>query len=103
MVLIDKMYKVHLDDEHKQVIDLVKKAQGLGRKAAQEQLAKLEKAGPRWALKDAFTGRPAGTMLDVCGFAWLTTPGRGKIVKALKKLGGQDGRITGHKEYFLEG
>lgn len=103
MVLIDKMWKTHLNDEHKQVIMLVRKAQGLGRKAGQEQLAKLEKAGPRWALRDAFTKRPAGTMLDVCGFAWLTTPGRGKVVKAFKKLGGQDGRITGHIEYFLEG
>jgi len=103
MTLIDKMYKVHLDDEHKQVIMLVRKAQELGRKAGKEQLAKLEKAGPRWALKDAFTGRPAGTMLDVCGYAWLTTPGRGEIVKAFKKLGGQDRGITEYKEYFLEG
>lgn len=103
MTLIDKMWKTHLNDEHKQVIMLIRKAQGLGRKAGKEQLAKLEKSGPRWALKDSFTGRPAGTMLDVCGFAWLITPGKGKIVKAFKKLGKQDGRITGHKEYFLEG
>ena len=103
MTLIDKMYKVHLNDEHKQVIMLVRKAQGLGRKAAKEQLAKLEEAGPRWGLKDAFTKKPAGTMLDVCGFAWLIIPGKGKVVKAFKKLGKQDGRITGHMEYFLEG
>ncbi len=103
MTLLNKMYKTHLNDGHKQVIMLVKEAQKIGRNAAQEQLKKLEKAGPRWALKDAFTGESAGTMLDVCGFAWLITPGRGKIVKAFKKLGGQDGRITGHKEYFLEG
>jgi len=103
MVLIDKMWKTHLDDGHKQVVNLVKEAQKIGRKAAQSQLAKLEKAGPRWALRDAFTKKPAGTMLDVCGFAWLITPGRGKIVKAFKKLGKQDGRITGHLEYFLDG
>jgi len=103
MTLIDKMYKVHLNDEHKQVIDLVKEAQKIGRKAAKGQLAKLEEDGPRWTLKDSFTGLPAGTMLDCCGFAWLIIPGKGKIVKVLKKLGGQDGRITGHKEYFLGG
>jgi len=103
MVLLNKMYKVHLNDGHKEVIDLIKGAQKIGREAAKEQLAKLEKAGPRWRLKDSFTGGPVGTMLDVCGFAWLITPGRGKIVKAFKKLGGQDGRITGHIEYFLGG
>ena len=103
MTLLNKMYKVHLDDSHKQVVMMVRKAQEIGRKAAKEQLAKLEKTGPKWGLKDAFTGKPAGMMLDVCGFAWLTIPGRGKIVKAFKKLGGQDGRITGHKEYFLDG
>lgn len=103
MVLLNKMWKVHLDDGHKQVIMLVRKAQGLGRKAAKEQLARLEKAGPRWGLKDSFTKKPAGTMLDVCGFAWLVIPGRGEVVKAFKRLGKQDGRITGHKEYLLEG
>ena len=103
MTLIDKMYKVHLDDSHKQVVMMVRKAQELGRKAGKEQLAKLEKAGPRWRLKDAFTGGSAGTMLDVCGFAWLIIPGKGEIVKAFKKLGGQDMGMAGHKEYFLDG
>lgn len=103
MTLLDKMYKVHLDDRYKQIVMMVRKAQGLGRKAGKEQLAKLEKAGQRWKLKDASTGGSAGTMLDVCGFAWMKVPGRGEIVKAFKKIGGQDGRIKGHKEYFLDG
>lgn len=94
MTLIDKMYKVHLDDGDKRVIDLVKEAQKIGRKAAKEQLAKLEKAGSRWALKDAFTGRSAGTMLDCCGFGSLTIPGNGKIVKAFKKLGRKEGECS---------
>lgn len=93
-----KAYKLHLDDEYKRIIDLVKEAQKIGRRAAQSQLAKLEKAGPRWALKDAFTKKPAGTMLDVCGFGSIKISGRGKIISAFKKLGERDG-----DRYVFEG
>jgi len=101
MTLLNKMYKTHLDDEHKQVINLVKEAQKIGRKAAQSQLAKLEKAGPRWVLRDAFTRKPAGTMLDICGFGSLTIPGNGKIVKAFKKLGRKEGECS-NVTYYID-
>ena len=31
--------------------------------------------------------------MDVCGFAFLSVPGRGKIVSAFKKLGTYEGRM----------
>ena len=90
--------KLCLSNEYEDIIELVKEAQKIGRNAAQCQLAKLEKSGPRWRLRDAFTGKSAGTMLDVCGFGGIKIKGNSKIVKAFKKLGERDG-----DRYLIEG
>jgi len=50
MVLLDKMYNTHLDDECKEVVILLLKAREIGRKAANNQLLKLQKAGLRVCL-----------------------------------------------------
>lgn len=99
MVLIDKMYKVHLNDEHKAVMVLLLKAREIGKKAAQEQFSKLQKAGSKWAVKDSATNKLVGGMLDVCGFASMRVPGRSKIVKAFKKLGE---KTQYEKEYIYD-
>jgi len=83
-----KAYKFHENDEHKQVVMLLLKAREIGRKAAEDQLKKLQVKGARWNVVDEMAGgKVVGQMLDVCGFASLQVPGRSKIVKAFKKLG----------------
>ena len=69
-----KAYKFYENDEHKQVVMLLLKAREIGRKAADDQLKKLQKAGPRWnVVERVATGeRKVGEMLDVCGGAYLT-------------------------------
>lgn len=56
-----------------------KEAQAAARTAADAQLKELQAAGPRWAITEhenplddnSPIKRVVGTMLDVCGFAWL--------------------------------
>ena len=88
-----KAYKFHANDESKQIVMLLLKAREIGRKAAEDQLKKLQAKGARWNVVDEMAGgKVVGQMLDVCGGAYLTIPGRGKIVKAFKKL-------AEHKDY----
>ena len=68
------------------------KAREIGRKASHDQLAKLQKNSTRWAIKDDNSNKIVGQLLDVCGFAGMKVPGRGKIVQAFKKL-------TEHKDF----
>jgi len=81
-----KAYKLHENDEHKAVVMLLLKAREIGRKAANDQLTKLQRQGSKWAIVDDNSNKVVGQMLDCCGFAWIKIPGRGKIVKAFKKL-----------------
>ena len=92
-----KPHKLHENDEHKAILMLLLKAREIGKKAANDQLAKLQKNGAKWAIKDEGSNFIVAQVLDVCGFAGMKVPGRGKIVKAFKKLAGhkdfQDGYI----------
>jgi hypothetical protein len=51
-----------------------------------DRLAELEKAGPKWAVKDGQTGQIVGTMTDVCGFAHIEFGGKTPLATALKTL-----------------
>lgn len=102
-----KAYKLHLDDEHKQVVMMLLKAREIGREAANDQFKKLQEAGPKFNVVERVRNRErkVGEMLDVCGGAYLTIPGRGKIIKAFKKLGieGRFNHLGGmNQEYTLE-
>lgn len=92
-----KAYKLHLDDEHKQVVMMLLKAREIGRKAANDQLKKLQGHGPRWNVIDDHTNKVVGQMLDVCGGGYIKLPGRGRIVKAFKRLGVKDRYGQGYK------
>lgn len=55
--------------------------------AAKEQMAKLEAQGPRYDVKDAFTGITHGSILDNCGGAWIAgMDGRSLLGKTFKKM-----------------
>lgn len=57
--------------------------------AAQAQLTKLQDQGPAWAVCDQNqNGRVVGTMLDVCGSAYLSFDGNSKLARGLKKAWG---------------
>ena len=71
--------------EQREIFNLLAEARLIGRTAAMKQLKKLQKQGPKFRVKDG--NKTVGEMLDVCGFAWITIPGKSKIVKAFKALG----------------
>lgn len=53
--------------------------------AATEKLNELKNAGPKWAVKDG--NQTVGTMLDLCGFAWVTgIKGNSPFVRQFKKI-----------------
>lgn len=65
-------------------------------KAAEETFRKLEANGPAYTVHNAdiLTGAkgPAiGTMLDLCGGAWIRIKGTSPLVRVLKKIGRPDG------------
>jgi hypothetical protein len=74
----------------------------LAKAAAEAQMKKLEAAGPKYAVKDSFTGITHGTMLDSCGGAWIAgVDGRSKLGKIWKKLAqnSQSGFFFGDKRH----
>ena len=76
--------------EAKHIIAVLMNAQRAGRQAGESKLKELQKAGPRWAVKDESDNKIVGTMLDVCGYTALHLTGRSKIVRAFKALGNPD-------------
>ena len=67
------------------VLSVIKECRLAGSQAAQETLARLQQHGPSYIVKDA-SGTPVDTMLDVCGFAWLEIPARGRFYTLAKQL-----------------
>ena len=76
--------------EAKHIITVLMNAQRSGIEAGESKLKELQKAGPRWAVKDENKNKIVGTLLDVCGFAALHLAGHSKIVRAFKALGSPD-------------
>jgi len=76
--------------EAKHIIAVLMNAQRSGTEAGELKLKELQKAGPRWAVKDEVKNKIVGTMLDVCGCTALHLAGRSKIVRAFKLLGRAD-------------
>ena len=86
--------------EARRIITIVGVAKKLGEEAGRKKLKELQKAGNKWAVVDGFSKKVVGRMLDVCGFGFLTVPGRGKIVSAFKKIGVFG---PGREEYIVKG
>jgi len=76
------MAKVKWTEE--KVLDVIKECRVAGTRAAQEKMAELQKAGPKYAVTQG--NRIVDTMLDVCGFANLKISARGKFFQLAKKL-----------------
>ena len=76
--------------EAKHIITVLMNAQRSGIEAGESKLKELQKAGPRWAVKDENKNKIVGTLLDVCGFAALHLAGHSKIVRAIKLIGKPD-------------
>jgi len=76
--------------EAKHIITILMNAQRSGIEAGEFKLKELQKAGPRWAVKDESKNKIVGTLLDVCGFAALHLAGHSKIVRAIKLIGKPD-------------
>ncbi|GAI81235.1 unnamed protein product [marine sediment metagenome] len=76
--------------EAKHIIAVLMNAQRSGIEAGESKLKELQKAGPRWAVKNESDNKIVGTMLDVCGCTALHLAGRSKIVWAFKALGNPD-------------
>ena len=76
--------------EAKHIIAVLMNAQRSGFEAGESKLKELQKAGPRWAVKDENKNKIVGTLLDVCGCTALHLAGRSKIVRAFKALGSPD-------------
>ena len=76
--------------EAKHIITVLMNAQRSGIEAGESKLKELQKAGPRWAVKDENKNKIVGTLLDVCGCTALHLAGRSKIVRAFKVLGKPD-------------
>jgi len=76
--------------EAKRIIAVLMNAQRSGIEAGESKLKELQKAGPRWAVKNESDNKIVGTLLDVCGCTALHLAGRSKIVRAFKALGNPD-------------
>jgi len=74
----------------KDVLAIVQEARAEGRKAGEEQLKKLQGQGDKWVVKDGFTGREVGRMLDLCGDAWLVIDAKQQFYRVAKKLSDGD-------------
>ena len=71
---------------------ILKDAQTAAETASRAALDQLEAHGPKFSVHTAdlagnITSPSLGTMLDVCGGAYLTVPGNTQFVRELKKLG----------------
>ena len=68
--------------------------------AGREKLNELARSGPKFSVHntglsgECTPNNIVGTMLDVCGFAWLQADGNSPLVRALKKIGTKDDSTT---------
>lgn len=76
--------------EAKHIIVVLMNARRSGIEAGESKLKELQKAGPRWAVKNESDNKVVGTLLDVCGCTALHLTGHSKIVRTLKLLGKPD-------------
>ena len=74
-------------NEAKHIITVLMNAQRSGIEAGESKLKELQKAGPRWSVKDESKNKIVGTLLDVCGCTALHLAGHSKIVRAIKLIG----------------
>jgi len=66
------------------IIAIIQEARKAGRKAGEKQLALLKRRGPKWLVKDG--KRTVGTMLDVCGGAWVVIDAKQGFYRMLRKM-----------------
>ena len=83
-------------EEAREIIAIVKVAKRIGEKAGKEKLKELISKGFKWKVVNDSDQKVVGHMLDVCGFANISIPGKGRIVSAFKKVGEYDERIGGY-------
>lgn len=83
--------------EAEEIISIVKMAKKIGEAAGRGKLRELCGNGHKWKVVDKMNDdKVVGHMLDVCGFAHITVPGRGKVARAFKKVGEYDRRMDGY-------
>ena len=70
------------------VLKVIQECRKAGRLAANQHLATLQASGPKFnVIDDMQPNKPIiGQLLDVCGFAWIIIPARGKFYLLAKKL-----------------
>jgi len=78
------MTKIQWTEE--KVLEVIEEARDTGIEFARNKLADLQSCGPKYAVMDDGTAKCVGTMLDVCGFANLNIPAKGKFYILCKKL-----------------
>ncbi len=86
----------------KSIKSIITEARAAGSKAAATKLSELQSAGPKWEVKDDFTGKSVGTMLDVCGFAHIIVKinGNDKRWQELRHFAAIDSnRVMVHSSY----
>jgi hypothetical protein len=91
----------------KKVLGVIRECRAAGQKAAKEKLADLQKAGPAFAVCTETApfsdeiDQVVGTMLDVCGGAYLKIKARGKFYALAKKLSENDSyRFGCYRGYY---
>jgi len=82
--------------ESNKIIGIVKMARKVGEAAGRKRFKELRENGYKWKVVNDGDGKVVGHMLDVCGFASLSVPGKGKVVRAFKKIGEYDRRMDGY-------
>ena len=81
----------------KKISQVALEAQNAGRLAGQARLDELKKAGPQWVVKNG--SEVVGTMLDVCGGAYIVAKGTDPFIRAVKKYGDPWGVVSVSKGY----
>ena len=83
--------------EANEIVRTVVMAGKIGNAAGRKKLRELAGDGYKWKVVDESNQKVVGHLLDVCGFASLSIPGRGRIVRAFKKIGEYNGRMDGYE------
>jgi len=68
------------------VKEVVQECRRAGALASEEKLKELQGNGAQWIVKDSFTGKPVGTMLDLCGGAWVVIDAKQGFYRVAKKV-----------------
>ena len=97
--ILNKGFTMKIKWTEAKVLEVMNGARFAGKIAADAKLAQLVGAGPKWSITDDNTGKSVGTMLDVCGFANLKIPARGKFYTLAKKLGAGN-RFSCGRHYY---